>query len=167
MAISKLSKSVLQIFLGIFITISLIIGFAIYVINNPYIDSSEISKCEDNPFVANGERIFIVFDSLEKNMDLKKIVFYLKDTNNKIIYYKVNEKDNYHYYFDNKILKTDTLIIKTKNKEYIISGFKTISESVKAGKDRGKVYCHLELKINNYTFSTENLNTIYLDKKNE
>lgn len=164
MAISKLSKLILFILLGVFLTILSIIAFTIYVIENPYIDSSEIQKCEESKFVANGGRIFVDFDRKYQHTFFDQLEMTILNKN-KIKFNKSDSSDvkNNSFYFDDKILKTDTLLIKLKNKEFRLYDFKNECNRQRAGKEKGVYHCGISsLKINSKTDSLYGSNVIFL-----
>lgn len=124
-------------------------------------DYSNDNKCNDNEFVADGGRFNLTFivDVAKKNIlnnfsaqiktkqgILKKIKF-VKDTNKKTLFYT-----------DDKILKSDTLVIKgIKDKEYKVYDFKNDAIQIKAGHNRGEYYCVLFYKVNFQEMGGDNI----------
>lgn len=161
MLISKLSKRFFY-----FLVLVSVIVLVIYHKKNKSEDLSQFRACDESIFVTRGERIFL--DLTESSIDIKSNKFSIvaKKENKQIKYYKVNSgatTKNEIIYFDEKILKTDTLLIKWNNKEIRIYDFRNKGWLQKHGKDRGKFHCYQYMKINSVEYCLES-DTIFLNK---
>ncbi|MEN2401925.1 hypothetical protein GKZ90_0019205 [Flavobacterium sp. MC2016-06] len=85
-------------------------------------DYKNVNRCNSSQFVADGERIYISFyRNISRTNMIKNfhIILVSKDGKIKEVNYKNNKDSDNNYYFDSKVLKSDTLIIKTEgNKRY-------------------------------------------------
>jgi hypothetical protein len=161
MAISKLSKR----FFYLLVLISFIVAIMYYQQNTSK-DSGKSIACDESKFITRGERTFL--DLKELNIDIKSNNFSIiaKNENKQIKYYKIYSEassKNEIIYFDEKILKTDTLLIKCNNKEIRIYDFRNKGWLLKHGKDRGKFHCYRYMKINSVEYCLES-DTIYINK---
>jgi hypothetical protein len=114
---------------------------------NNYVESQE---CDSSVFVADGGRIYFHIINLNrvKNISNFSMIVMSEDGKLRKILYK-NYKSLNTIYTDNKILKSDTLILKNINNKTIkIYDFKNVAKSIKAGKRRGEYFCTLTYKDN-------------------
>jgi len=143
-------KKVMLSFLGVIIAF-IVFRFFIIKINN-YTNANE---CNSSRFVANGERIYLHFISLNGIKKTNSFLIIIKGRDNKtrqIQYLKDKVLDT--YFTDDKILKDDTLIIKNINsREIKVYDFKNEAKCIMAGKRKGQYYCTLLYKDN---FHNEN-----------
>ncbi|OXG09123.1 hypothetical protein BC749_10359 [Flavobacterium araucananum] len=135
-------------------------------------DFKNEAKCESSKFIADGGRIYIGFSrniSHAKMMRKFSIVSIGKDGKRKQIKYQKKLDAVDKYYTDNKILKSDTLIIKgNENKVQKLYDFRNITTRIRAGKNRGNYYCSLIYKDNfhnegHYQDNSTSINYISID----
>jgi hypothetical protein len=162
MATSKLNKR----FFVLLIIVGLITIF-VYFIKRISIDSGEIKICEESLFITGGKRTFIDFNEDYKDIELSNLSIISLKNKKEIKYERVNPENPLDkiFFFDEKVLKTDTLLIKLKNEEIRIYDFRNEGWEQKAGKDKGKFFCYNFMKINSVEFLLES-DTIYLNGKN-
>jgi hypothetical protein len=163
MAILKLSKRILLILLGILLAISSIIAVVIYTIENPYINSSEIQKCDEDSrseFVANGRPLYIFMYGYETNEIKKTKISLIQNKNSK--FHPLDINDNI-YFTNGKVSKLDTILIEINSNKIKLYDFVNEGEKIKAGQHKGHYSCDLsymegDMKV--YTTS----DTIYINK---
>jgi hypothetical protein len=159
MAISKLNKFIL---LGALLIIS-IIAFAIYVIENPYIDSFEIQKCDEDSqskFVANGRPIYIRLAGYNTDEIRNTKINLIKNKNLK--FYPLHINSNI-YFTSDKISKQDTVLVELKDNKIKLYDFIYEGEEIKAGQFKGHYSCELSyIEEGVRVYST--LDTIYINK---
>jgi len=135
-----------------------------------FLEYKEENRCLDSEFIANGEPIWVEFDSSFTLMELKNMTVEILEKGKMkdgIKLHKVAYYERYEFSIKTKILKTDTLLIKLKNQEFKIYDFKNGGIRQKAGQNKGIYYCGIsELKVNSKLIDTQGATTIYLEKQN-
>lgn len=119
----------------------------------------------DSNYILNDQRTYLNFNSnVGDTNGLLLITIDRQKRKKNIIYNKTNFSKSNLYYFDSKILKTDTLLIKLKSKIFKIYDFESKGGIVKEGENRNSYYCDFYFKIN----SNEQIitgDTIYISNK--
>lgn len=128
-------------------------------------DYSNHNKCENSNFVGSSN-IIIKFSDTQINENLKILITQKGGFKKTIRYHKIDtlSKNNLSYYLDDRILKTDTLLIKLRDKTVKIYDFRREGSRQKYGKNKGIFYCFNYMKINNIEYCLES-DTIYLNTR--
>jgi hypothetical protein len=137
----------------ILVLISSILFFFVFrFLSIKYDDYINNKKCTKSEYVADGDRLYVTFVlniAEEKMLNNISIDVITKQGVEKKVSFTKNENNSASYYTDNKILKSDTLIINViKNKRYKVYNFKSSAKRINAGQKRGEYYCTLNYKIN-------------------
>lgn len=162
MDILKLNKMKKIILFCFVITFAFFIFRFFYFTVYDYID---YDKCENSKF-AGSNNIVVKFSGSQINENLKMLIIQ-KGSSKKIIrYHKIDSpsKNNLLYYLDDKILRTDTLLIQLGDKTVKIYDFRREGLRQKYGKNKGEFNCYNRMKINNIEYFLES-DTIYLTSR--
>jgi hypothetical protein len=164
MDISKLNKMKKILFFLLFVIVVFMIIFGYF----KFSEYKEEKRCLDSDFIANNEVIWIQFDSSFTSSELKNMTVEILDKEKlDIKLYKVSYFKQYEFPIKTKILKTDTLLLRLKNREFKIYNFKNGGIRQIAGQNKGIYYCGIsELKINSKLIDNQGTTTIYLEDQN-
>jgi hypothetical protein len=146
----------------------LIITSTFFIFRFVYFTASDYinyNKCESSKFVSSSN-IVVKFSSSQINENLKILVIQKEGLKKMIRYNKIDSlsKNTLLYCLEDKILKTDTLIIKLRDKTVKIYDFRREGSRQKYGKNKGEFFCYNCMKINNIEYCLES-DTIYLTSR--
>lgn len=164
MYILKLNKmkKIVFLFLGGLVVFFIFQFF--YFIGTNYVSNN---KCKESKYVACDDGVIIEFKGYKINevRNLKIFVIQKENLKKEIRYQKIDSliANDLSYYLKDKILKTDTLLIKLRNKEFKIYDFKNEGRRQNAGIDKGTYYCDISsLTINSKIDSLHATNRIII-----
>ncbi|MXO04612.1 hypothetical protein [Flavobacterium sp. HBTb2-11-1] len=146
----------------------LVLTFTFFIFRFVYFTASDYinyNKCENSKFVSSNN-IVIKFSNSQVNENLKILIIQKEGLKKMIRYHKIDSlsKNNLSYCLEDKILKTDTLLIKLRDKTVKISDFRRQGFRQKYGKNKGDFFCYNYIKINNIEYCLES-DTIYLTSR--
>lgn len=141
----------------------------LYFIVADYVNNN---KCKDSKYVACDDGVIIQFAGYKINeiRDLKIQIIQKGNRKKEIKYFKTDSSlvNDLSYSLKDKILKTDTLLINLKNREFKIYDFKNHGRRQNAGRDKGNYYCDIStLTINSKIDSLHATNRIFISKMSD
>lgn len=142
-----------------FILLFLVITFTFYIFRFFYFtayDYINYNKCENSKFVGFNN-VFVKFSGSQINENLKILIIQKEGLKKMIRYHKIDSlyQKNLLYCLDDKILKTDTLLIKLRDKTVRIYDFRSEGSRQKYGKNKGVFFCYNYMKINGMEYCLE------------
>lgn len=142
-----------------------VITFTFFIFRFVYYTASDYinyNKCENSDFVSSSN-IVVKFSNSQINENLKILIIKKEGLKKMIRYHKIDSlsKNNLLYCLEDKILKTDTLLIKLGDKTVKIYDFRREGSRQKYGKNKGEFFCYNYIKINNIQYCLES-DTIFL-----
>jgi ribosomal protein L14E/L6E/L27E len=138
----------------------------LYFVGDDYIKAN---KCKESKYVACDDGVTVEFSGYKINEieNLRIYVIQKENFKKKIEYNKIDSLslNDLSYNLKDKILKTDTLLIKLNKKEFKIYDFKNEGRRQKAGVDKGTYYCNIStLTINSKIDTLHATNRIVIHK---